>query len=168
MTSDGWDSTIIYSEMALCTEDRFMNDTEFMNMGYAGVFLCTKAFNFSLKGRTAGMEYHGFEVFLAKCNQTKFDQENLNRTCKNESEVEDFMLDLLFDMILLTQYFDDKEYDVSPIKIAEKEYYQYFLSGMTYMYDVKISLNRAILKDSWLSNVYRPSNISVANVKVSG
>lgn len=68
LATGSWDTTIIQSTLIICTENRFMNDTVFMNMGYADIFLCPENVNYTIMGNPAGMEYHGIEAYVTKCN----------------------------------------------------------------------------------------------------
>ncbi|CDW77493.1 UNKNOWN [Stylonychia lemnae] len=136
-----------------CPPGRFLGEkkiTETLNIESS--FLCPDNFNLTLQGSFTSKQAKFLRINVRRCEESRLKKIYPNETCASSTEIDKVFENMQLFIPMFNQYFDDYDHSPNPIKTTIQNSYFTTLPNVAQSYFMKISQNKAVIRDSYLSN----------------
>ncbi|TNV80372.1 hypothetical protein FGO68_gene7330 [Halteria grandinella] len=127
-------------------------------MGIAGRYTCPKKdFEFELKGSFSSLQNKFITVLINYCDQVYLDKSypGKGRRCKSQAQSREILPYVQYRIGQLSQNFDPKEFNGSPIKSQlNVDILVGLQESISNVQNYKISRNSVFLKDNWVTDLF--------------
>ncbi|CDW88841.1 UNKNOWN [Stylonychia lemnae] len=136
-----------------CPPGRFLGEEKITKtLGIETSFLCPDKLNLTLQGSFSSKQAKFLRINVRKCEESRLKLLYPNETCASQSEIDRVFEKMQLWVPIINQYFDDYELNAYPIKTTIYNAYFTTAPNLSQHYFVKLSENRAIVRDSYLSS----------------